>query len=271
VAFADFDAYIAALRLNVAADFQQAAVAGFTAARLGDLSRTFVPTPAVPTTSVALDSGSDRAINGAVPNAGAGRLSILAGRINPGGASGVALMLVDILNISGGLNASLTTAQTTNLPTAALTRYTSGEGVHAALMVHATVGGTATTVTCSYTNQSGTSGQTTTATTFGGSGLTAAGTLVRLPLQAGDTGVQSVESVTLAGTTGTAGNFGVVLYKPLAFIFANDVEGANITDNVSTGRMVGQFNEVLDDACLSCFAVMAVAQTVSGAILLGEA
>lgn len=271
MAFADLDAYLAALRLNIAADFQQSAASGFAAARLGDLSRTFVPTPATPTTSVALDKNSDRAINGAIPNAGTGRHSILSARINPALNSGVALMLVDMLNISGGLNATLTTAQTTNLPTAALTRYTSGEGVHAALVVHSQIGTTGTTVTCSYTNQSGTSGQTTTATAIGGTGLREAGVLIRLPLQAGDTGVQSVESVTLAGSTATAGAFGVVLYKPLAFIFANDVEGANVIDNVSSGRVVGQFNEVLDDACLSCFAVMATAQAVSGMILLGEA
>jgi hypothetical protein len=48
------------------------------------------------------------------------------------------------------------------------------------------------------------------------------------------------------------------------------VEGANIIDCVSTGRMAGQFNEVLDDACLSVFAIMPTQQAVSGAILLGE-
>jgi hypothetical protein len=271
VAFADFDAYIDALRVNSAADFLQSAQSGFLAARLGDLSRAFVPAPAVPTASVALSKTSDRSINGAVPDAGAGRLSILAGRINPGGVSGVAVMLVDMLNISGGLNATVTTAQTTNLPTAALTRYTSGEGVHAALMIHTAVGNTATTVTCSYTNQSGTPGQITPAVVFGGTGLTGAGTLIRLPLAGGDTGMRSVESVTLAGSTAVAGNFGVVMFKPLAMLFANDVEGANVIDTVSSGRMVGQFNEVLDGACLSCFAVMATAQQVAGAILLGEA
>jgi len=269
--FTDFDAYITALRLNSAADFQQSAQAGFAVARFGDLSRTFVPAPAVPTASVALNKTSDRAINGQIPDAGSGRLSILAGRVNPAVNAGVALMLVDMLNISGGLNGTTTTAQTTNLPTAALPRYTSGEGVYAALMVHSPVGNTATTVTCSYTNQSGTPGRTTPAVQLGGTGNVAAGQLFRLPLAVGDTGMRSVESVTLAGSTAVAGNFGVVMFKPLAMMFANDVEGANVIDTVSSGRMVGQFNEVLDDACLSCFAVMATAQAVAGAILLGEA
>lgn len=271
--FANYNEYVAALRANIAADFALAASApAFAAVRFGDLSRSLVPTPAVPTTSVALNKNSDRAINGSVQNGGATRLSILGAQVSPSGVSGIALMLVDLLNISGGLDATFTTAQTTNLPTAALTRYTSGEGVHAALMVHAAIGSTATTVTVSYTNSAGTSGRTSTATVFGGSGQTAAGTLVRIPLQAGDTGVRSVESVTLAASTATAGNFGVCLYRPLAMIMLNDVESANIADCVSSARMVGQFAEVVDDACLTAFCVMATAsQSLAGAILLGEA
>ncbi len=271
MAFADYDAYIDALKANIAADWQMSATSvGVT--RLANYSALFVPAPTVPTTSVALDKTDNRAINGQVPNAGSGRLSILAGRINPSGIGGIGLLLVDMLNISGGLDATLTTAQTTNLPTAALTRYTSGEGVHAALVVHTIIGTTATTATVSYTNTVPTSGRTSTAVAFGGTGFREAGALIRIPLQAGDTGITSVESVTLAATTGTIGNFGVVLYKPLAFMFVSDVEGANVVDCVSSGRMVGQMNEVLDDACLSVFGTAAAAsQAVSGFVLLGEA
>jgi hypothetical protein len=82
--------------------------------------------------------------------------------------------------------------------------------------------------------------------------------------------MRSVESINISATTGIAGDIGIVMYKPLAMFFANDVEGANIIDCVSTGRMAGQFNEVLDDACLSVFAIMPTQQAVSGAILLGE-
>jgi hypothetical protein len=271
MAFVDYDAYLATLGQNAVADFQSASFIT-TATRIGDLSRVMLPSPTTPTTSVVLDRNSDRALNAAVPNAASGnRMSILGARISAAGAGGIALTVVDMLNISGGLNATLTTSQTTNLPTAALTRYTSGDGVHAALVVHVGIGGTATTVTCSYTNQAGTSGRTTPAVAVGGSGLNVASLLIRLPLQSGDTGFRSVESVTLAGSTGTAGNFGVVLFKPLALVMANDVEGANVMDNVSSGRMVGQFAEVLDNACLNLFASMTVGQVLNGAILLGEA
>jgi hypothetical protein len=272
VAFADYDAYLAALRANTAADFQMSgATVSQTQTRFQNLSRLFVPSPGVPTASAALDKDTLFAMNGSVPNAGAGRLSILGARLNPSGTSGVAVMMVDMLNISGGLDATSTAAQTTNLPTAALTRYTSGDGVHAALVVHAIVGTSATTFTVSYTNQAGTSGRISTASQIGATGFRELGALLRIPLEAGDTGIRSVESVTLTATTGTIGNFGVILYKPLAFMLANDVEGANVIDCVSTGRMVGQLNEVLDDACLSVFGVMPAVQAISGVIVLGEA
>ena len=271
MAFADVDAYVAAARRNRVADFQMSANAGFAAGRLGNLSRQFLPAPALPTASVALDNTSDRAINGVVPNAGGGRQSILGGRINTSGLGGVVLMLVDMLTISGGLDATVTTAQTTNLPTAALPRYTSGVGVHAALVIHSQLGGTATTATVSYTNQANTAGRTSTAMNIGATGFREVGALLRIPLEAGDTGVRSVESVTLAATTSSAGNFGVVLYRPLAMLICNDVEGAHVHDCISSARMIGQCAEVLDDACLSLFAIMPVAQGASGAILLGEA
>jgi hypothetical protein len=66
---------------------------------------------------------------GPIPDVASGRLSILGGRMNTAGAAGVCLLLVDLLNISGGLSRTVTTAQTTGLPTAALTRFTGGEGV----------------------------------------------------------------------------------------------------------------------------------------------
>ncbi|MCA3597781.1 MAG: hypothetical protein IOC64_06690 [Methylobacterium sp.] len=265
---ADFQAYENVLRRRAAGDFQQSLASG-SATRLTDLAITFLPAPAVPTASVALGRNSDRAINGLNPTAGAGRMAILGGRLSPSGAGGVALILVDVLNISGGLNGTLTTAQTTGLPTAALTRYTSGEGVLAALIIHTSIGTTTATVTCSYTNQAGVSGRVTPGFVIDGTSRQA-GCLRAFPLQAGDTGIRSVESVTLAGTTGTAGNFGVVMFKPIAMMFANDVEGASAIDCVSSGRMVGQFASYENDACLSCYATMPVNQVVSGAILVGE-
>lgn len=270
MAFADFDAYTNALKNRVAANFQLSSLSA--SSRWMNSPSLSVPAPTNPTSSVALDKTNTRAINGEVPNGGAGRLSILGGSIGlaSAGAPGPCpMLLIDILNISGGLDGTVTTAQTTNLPTAALTRYTSGEGVCIAIPQFAAVGSTATTLSVSYTNQDGTSGRVSPTIAFSGGNN---GLISRLPLQAGDTGVRSVESVTLAGSTGSAGNFGVMLYKPLAMLFPNDTEQMNVFDCVSTGKMVGQFNEVLDDACLSLIHYQyAASPVITGSIFLGEA
>jgi hypothetical protein len=123
--------------------------------------------------------------------------------------------LFDRLSHQGGLSGTGSGAQTTNLPTAALTRYTTGLGVWAFLEIYTQVGTTATTVTMSYTNEAGTTGRTSIARPFGGTGNREVGRLLAMPLQSGDQGVRAVASVTLAGSTLTAGNFGVTLVKLL--------------------------------------------------------
>ena len=241
-----------------------------TAARLCFASRTFVLAPATPTTSIALDKTSDHSIN-PMPTVGSGRLTIMGARLNPAGIGGQAIILADMLNVSGGLSGIVTTAQTTNLPTAALTRFTSGVGVMAGLCIWSSLGATATTVTISYTNQAGTPGQISTATQIGAVNIAGtAGRMIPIPLATGDTGVRSVESVTLAGTTGTAGNFGVCLFKPLAIMAMNDFQGAHAIDAVSSGGFIGSLAEVHPDACLSVFGIGNVSQAISGAILLAE-
>lgn len=124
--------------------------------------------------------------------------------------------LYDRLVETGGLSGTVSTAQTVN--SAALpTRASGGAGVQLWIEWYTATGATQVTVTASYTNQSGTSGRTTPAINFQATPNTSGNghEIQQLPLQAGDTGVQSVQSVTLSGTTGTAGNFGITLLKPL--------------------------------------------------------
>lgn len=158
----------------------------------------------------------------------------------------MSLMVADRLSHQGGLSGTTITAQTTNLPTAALTRYTSGVGVFGALEGYAQTGGTVQTFSVSYTNSAGTAGQTSPLAAFGPDHPP--GALAPIPLAAGDDGIRSVESVTLTGSTGTVGNFGVTLYKPL-FCLDIDLLG-QIFDPVLGGNMFGGFPEILDDACL---------------------
>jgi hypothetical protein len=266
MALTDFDEYIDKLKENRVADFSTSTI---RVQRPNASWQSFNPTPATPTTSVALDKTSAQSM-GPIPAVSTGRLTMLGARINTSIYAAASMMVVDLLNVSGGLNGTLTTAQTTNLPTAALTRYTSGEGVMAGIVVYSIIGTTQTTVTISYTNSAGTSGRTSTATTIGGGFYRETGVLLPIPLQAGDTGIRSIESVTLAGTTGTAGNFGVCLFKPLAMISLESATGAMPLDSVSTGCIIGSLCEIHPDACLTVSAVTVVNFGITGALILSE-
>jgi len=134
------------------------------------------------------------------------------------GVAGGMLTISDRLSHQGGLSGTVTTAQTTNLPTSALTRQTSGVGVMLGLDIYTTIGATATTVSASYTNTDPTAGQVTPLTSFGATGFNTAPRRILLPLQVGDIGVTAVASVTVTATTGTAGNFGVTLFYPLCSV-----------------------------------------------------
>lgn len=219
-----------------------------------------------PTTAVA----PTRTTTGAVgqENSTTGTLGLIGARfnaMNPG-----VYVVCDRLSHQGGLSGTVTTAQTTNLPTAALTRYTGGVGVMMGLSIYTQIGSTATTVAASYTNQAGTAGRTAPLTVFGGSGFREAGRLCLLPLQSGDTGVRAVASVTVTATTGIAGAFGVTLFKPLAAVICDEQHGVSVAGLIN-GRMSGGLPEIVDDACLF---ILAVSQSTNssgvGAILTSE-
>lgn len=105
-----------------------------------------------------------------------------------------------------------------------LPRYSTGEGVRAALVVTGGSGYNAAQATITYTNSSGVSGKTTSfyahfgsTTNVGGQQNGVAGSMAPfIPLAAGDTGIRSVESIQLGGGTGLF--FAMLLYKPLCNI-----------------------------------------------------
>lgn len=170
-------------------------------------------------------------------------------RLDMNRVNGGSLILCDRLSHQGGLNGTSATAQTTNLPTAALTRYTDGVGVHAALEIYTQVGTTAVNATVSYTNQSGTSGRTSINATFGSTNYRNNGRFITLLPASGDYGFRAVASVTLSATTGTAGNFGVTLYKPLIFFPTPQYPNQNYVYDAIT-NLGGQLPKILTDACL---------------------
>jgi hypothetical protein len=268
MALADLDEYKAALDQNRVAPF--IANAASRSLRLVAAWPFFVPTPATPTTSVALDRTSDFALRD-IPNTGTGRPTILGATIGAGGAGGIAAILVDLLNINGGLTMNSAVEQTTNLPTAALTRYTDGEGVMAAVIAHQQVGSTATSFTARYTNQAGTGNRTAFSQQIAGTGWRENASLFPIPLEGSDRGVRSVEGITIAAASGATQNIGVCLFKPLAMFAVNDVGGVNRFDAISTGNFLGALNEYYPDACLSIiYTSMATVMPISGGIFVAE-
>lgn len=164
--------------------------------------------------------------------------------------------LIDRLSHQGGLGGNVATVQTTNLPTAALTRYTDGEGVQVAAEIYTNIGTTGSTTfqLTKYTNTTPTANQASKFPIMGGTGLAEAGTFIKIPLADGDTGLRSVEEVQLGVGTGATGAWGVTLYKSLGFfaptsIFMQHGGGKrNKWDNVYHGVALV---EIQDNACLS--------------------
>lgn len=223
MAIADLDA----LRAHLDNPFQELRInktnMAMVAGGLG-LWSTWQSTPfvgAVPTTAVAPTSATSGALFDSVRNLrsdATGQLRVGSVEVADSRARPSALLLIDRLSHQGGLDGTVTTAGvTTNLPTAALTRYTTGEGVMAAIEIFTQIGTSATTITCSYTDSGGNS-STSQPVVIGATNNREVGRFIPISLAAGDSGVRSIDSSTLAGTTGTAGAFGYVLYKPLMLI-----------------------------------------------------
>jgi hypothetical protein len=161
-----------------------------------------------------------KSTNGAIPftAAGGGRDKHLIGASITPLTAGV-FLLYDRLFHEGGLNATLTSAQTIQGSPAspALTRNTGGAGNIAFYEIYTIIGTTSTTLTMTYTNQAGTGSRTSTIN-IGATSFREATRMQRIPLAAGDSGIRAIEQIQLSATTGTAGNFGITIAQPLAWI-----------------------------------------------------
>lgn len=142
--------------------------------------------------------------------------------------------------------------------TVTLPRSTSGSGVRAMLVSQGSYVGNAP-VSISYTNQDGTSGRispsiTTNTSTFAAtllSGGTAAGNSGPfLPLQAGDYGIRSVESIVFSSSNG--GICALVLVKPIAEIPITEVTATFVTPSEQS-NFYNEFNgnQIEDGAYLN--------------------
>lgn len=248
MALADYAAYRAAIGNPAQTiNFSKASLAS-TAGRLHSLWMTAPftgATPSAPTTA-AVPAGNAA---GALAQNNAGAATLRLGDAEISGANGGLLILCDRLSHQGSLVGNVNTTQTTNLPTAALTRYTDGVGVFIGLEIYSIIGTTGATVTCSYTDDGNNSGSTTDAIPIGATGFREVGRMLIPNLAAGDAGARAVASVTLSASTGTAGNIGVTLFKPL-MCYPIPIGGGQMLKFDPLTTLYSQMPEILDDACL---------------------
>jgi hypothetical protein len=202
----------------------------------------------------------DRTTQGAIPFTAAtgGRdLHLIGASITPVTA-GVYLLYDRLFHI-GGLSGTSTSDQTVQDSPAspALTRNTGGEGNIAWYEIYGIIGTTTRTLTMTYTNQAGTGSQTSTIN-IGATGFREVTRAQRIPLAAGDTGIQAIEKIALSGTTGTLGNFGITIAQPLAWIPVG-VAGTAGWRDYSTG--LPGIPVIDPDACLALMFIPASTTT----------
>lgn len=219
---------------------------------------------ATPPTTAAI---CDRTTVGALgqTNPGGGRQKWLLGVEGVWNTQGT-LILYDRLLHTGGYNATTdagTPKDVQNGTGVVLTRNTGGVGNQIWVEIYSAIGTTGTTVTASYTNQAGTPGRTTKPALFGSAGANNAERILPLSLADGDTGVQSVETVTFAATTGTAGNWGVTIVRPFAIAQFGASGQAVIRDFISGLPSVP---EITADMCISS-AWLASSATIPSGLL----
>ena len=200
----------------------------------------------------------DRTTTGALPFlvATGGRDTHLIGASITPVTAGVFLLYDRLFHI-GGLSGTSTAAQSVQGSPAspALTRNTGGAGNMAWYEIYTIVGTSAAVMTMNYTNQAGTSGQTSTIN-IGTTGFREVTRAQRIQLAAGDTGIRAINTVTLSTTTGTAGNFGITIAQPLAWIPVGAAGTAGWRD-YTTG--LPGIPVIDPDACLALMFLPAVA------------
>ena len=194
-------------------------------------------------TGAALDNTTDGGMKQADP--GGGRQKWLVGAEAVANVAGT-LIVYDRLAHDGTFSGTTTTSQTVSFTPPS--RYSDGLGNQIWVIIDTIIGTTATTFTCSYTDQSATSGQVTQAVAIGGTGLREVGRIIPATLAAGDYGVQNIADVDLAASTLTAGAFSVALVHPICTIPIG-AAGVGLPRDFISGQP-GPI-EINTDACLA--------------------
>lgn len=180
--------------------------------------------------------------------------------------------IVDVLGYYPLTTTTVTTAQTLN-NTVTLPRYTDGAGVRAYVVAVGTIGAGTPNISISYTNQNGVAGKTmpvivSAVTTAVQSHIvhsdpSAGKYFPYLPLASGDTGIRSIQTVTLSATM-TSGSLAIVLCKPLATI---PITTAGIMAERNLMTQLPSLPKIVDGANLNMLFVTASATATSTPIM----
>lgn len=158
-------------------------------------------------------------------------------------------LLYDRLAHVSGMSGIVTSAQT-GTGTGSVSRYTStaSKGNIAFIEVYTALGATAQTgCTVSYNNESAVT-KTSPAFQIGGTGFNEKLRMIPIPLAAGDQGITQINSVTIPVSTGTAGDFGVTIARPIAYLHVVN-GGIGAQRDLISGYPAAM--EILSDACLA--------------------
>jgi hypothetical protein len=146
------------------------------------------------------------------------------------------LLLCDRLWHNSGFTITSTAAQTINSnawPARDANGTTNGDKVILGVEISGATGTGTPTITVSYTNQAGTAGRTAT-NTVATVATSAAGSFYPIGLAAGDTGVRSVQTLTLSATW-TSGTMHLVAYRVLATLELSAAGLPNAVDALTSG------------------------------------
>ena len=189
------------------------------------------------------------------------------------------MMLVDLLGFYNITTVTTTGAQTLN-NTVTLPRYTDGAGVQAFLTPSTVMGAGTPNLSLGYTNSAGTAARATPTTlpigntaapvtqiVYSGTGAGKYGPF--MPLQAGDAGVRSVQSVNLSATY-TSGVLNLVLCKPLMTL---PITTLGVTAERDLVNQFASMPKIYNGACLAWLmlagAATPVASPISGHLEFG--
>lgn len=178
------------------------------------------------------------------------------------------IVLVDRILGSGGMDLTVTTEQTTNLgsfPALPARVDSGGAGLIWGVEVHTNPGaGSSTTFTVNYTNQAGTAARASKAAVM--TSNPRAGGFFPICPQDGDTGIKSIQGVTLAAALAGAGNFGISAYRIIGVLGLTDL---GLLNGAQKQCLLGGgvVDTVAPDACLT---LMMMTNITNGYALHGD-